>query len=71
MSTRRKRPPPSKASERGSLLHVCPLCRVYDPSWLVHHRGCPFFRGVGVIVRPAVVAAHWRRRGPSVREGSP
>jgi hypothetical protein len=72
MSTRRKRPPPPPAvSERGSLMHVCPLCRVYDPSWLVHHLGCPYFRGTSAIVRPALVAAHWRRRGPSVREVTP
>lgn len=70
MSTRRKRTTP-QVSERGSLLNVCPLCRVHDPSRLVHYRGCPLFRGVGAIVRPAVVAAHWRRRGPAVREVTP
>ena len=70
MSTRRKRTPP-RVSERGSLLSVCPLCRVYDPSRLVHFRGCPLFRGVGAIVRPAVVAAHWRRSRPVVREVMP
>ena len=70
MSTRRKRTPP-RVSERGSLLNVCPLCRVYDPSHLVHFRGCPLFRGIGAIVRPAMVAAHWRCRGPAVREVTP
>ena len=51
-----------------TLTNVCPICRVYDPAWLVHHRWCTLHRGTGAIVRPAVVAAHWRRRAPSVQE---
>lgn len=53
------------------LVHVCPLCRVFDPSWFAHRRECPLSRGTGAIVRPAVVAACWRRRAPVVREVKP
>jgi len=54
-----------------AIANVCPICRVYDPAWLVHHRWCTLHRGTGAIVRPAVVAAHWRRCAPVVREVAP
>lgn len=54
----------------GAFINVCPFCRVYDPARLVHYRGCPWFRGHGPIVLPAVVAAHWRRRAPVVLRGA-
>jgi len=40
------------------LINVCPLCRVYDPTWLGHMTDCPFWRGRAGVT---VVSFVWAR----------
>lgn len=52
-----------------TLEHVCPLCRVYDPSWFAHRPGCPFRRPRGSAFEAVAMAAAWMRRaGVQIRD---
>jgi hypothetical protein len=56
------------ASHRQNEVNIrdlCPLCRVYDPSWFVHVASCPL-RRPREMWRPALVAAMYRRRLPRI-----
>ena len=37
----RQRAPQGGCMNARELVHVCPLCRVFDPSWFAHRRECP------------------------------
>ncbi len=41
---------------------VCPFCRFFDPSWFLHHAGCPLARPRGFVL-VGLVAALMRAEG--------
>lgn len=55
-------------SRSVNLMNVCPICRVYDPSWFVHFKDCPMdhwrpFKHVGLVL------AIYRRDDVRIRGG--
>lgn len=51
-----------------NLRNVCPVCRVYDPTWFAHFADCPlasrYTRQHRVV---AMVAANYRNTPPHIR----
>ncbi len=44
-----------------ALMHLCPICKIFDPAWLIHARGCEFYVG-NLTCNVALVALRYRTR---------
>jgi hypothetical protein len=64
----RKSSSKSRVASKADYAHICPICRIYDPSHFVHHPGCPC-----AVIFPIAMhmiginAARMRRDGVNIR----